>query len=179
MAVGEFVEEELFTEVSQLPEAEFIDRYAGILGLRDNVRTAKCYGVDYTTLEVAPDTYESRVDGTRMYREALRRIGADEQADMLAEAVPPQEPMSDEEIAALADRIKGIRSRQEAYSELGLVRKVGHNVLTLFGRESFAVTAEDARLANLPDVIVHTQHGTGIRAVIINAGTVQDTVTVE
>ena len=161
-----------------MSEPEFIDRYAGVLGLRDSVRTAMCYGVDYTTLTVAPDTYESRVDRTRMYGEALRRIGAHEEADRLADAVPPQEPMSDEEIAVLADRIRGIRNRQEAYSELGLVRKVGHSILTLFGRESFAVTAEDARLANLPDVIVHTQHGTGIREVIINAGTVQDSVTV-
>ncbi len=171
MAVKEFIEEELFTEVTRLPEDEYIDRYAGVLGLRDNVMLATSLGVN-ETLCVAPDTYESRIKADEALRASYRRIGAPEHADRMEKPVPPQEPMTEEEVAALADRIRSIMAKQEAYANLGAMRKIGHNLLFMFGRDSLVISEEAARLARMPQIIEITKAGTGVREVIINADAV-------
>ncbi len=167
MAAERYIEEELFTEVTRLPEDEFIDRYAGILGLRDNVKLALSLGVN-ETLYVTPDTYESRIEADEAFRASYRRIGAPELVDRMDRPVPPQEPMSDEEVAALADRIKSIKAKQEAYANLGSMRKIGHNLLFMFGCDSFVISAEDARLVRFPAIIEVTKAGAGVRETIIN-----------
>lgn len=133
---------EIFTEITILEEPAFIDRYAGILGLRDNVslvstildvRSFVAHGVvdskhSYpdSVLLVRPDTYEGRQKGFEMFKDGYRRIHAtEEMIAALVPPVPPKDPMTEEEVTELADKIRTIRTKQEVYAELTPLHKLG------------------------------------------------------
>src|SRR5690606_17080375 len=96
----------LFTEVQVLDEPEFIDYYAGVLGLRDTVRLGIEYtGTDRGSLKITsafPWPYEERVASLTDFGIKAGKTEAEAAGSAQEYYKNFQQPMSEEEVQALA-----------------------------------------------------------------------------
>ncbi|MCA9342942.1 hypothetical protein KC950_02960 [Candidatus Saccharibacteria bacterium] len=165
----------LFTEVSVLEESDFIDRYAGVIGLKDNVRLAYSLtginGFPLDVLFVSSRTYEDRLRADAMLRESLVRVRASQDyIDSLSPVMPPEEPMTPDEVDQVSEQVREIRAKKEKYEELGRFQKFGHSLLLLArSSSSLATTGEEDRLADLPSVINITDQRDFSEEIIVRA----------
>lgn len=145
----------LFTEVSVLEEPDFIDRYAGVIGLRGTVMLGNFYTASdrwpVHILRVYPYSWEQRIAATA---DAFTRFG-DEDGRAKAEEYYGTEPlaMTEDEIDEVADRIRNTKEKKVRYEKLSRLQKIAQNLRFLTGRESCVISVRDEIQARLPDVI--------------------------
>lgn len=170
--IGELCENELFTTITLLNEEDFIDRYAEILGKRDNViivgATASFneYPCTLDLLRVYPYTFEDRLKSEERLEEIYRSIGAEEK--MLLNAQPPNDPMTKVEIAQIATEIKSKRRAKEENENLSKIKKMGQNLLYILGLDKLKDSTYSQYSTRIPDAIEIINPGTGISEVYIN-----------